>query len=115
MVSCLLLATYTLPFATTGTLLALPPVFGHVPAVPSNNLVSVLLPPGGFAEKAKSDMLAGLEFSGRDTAHMIPLFEWSDETLVKNPGSCPLPNEGDVASFTSVTDGEVSTFHTLTC
>lgn len=32
-VSCLLLATNTSPFATTGTMLAFPPTFGQLPAV----------------------------------------------------------------------------------
>ena len=31
--NCLLLATKTRPLATTGTRFALPPVFGHAPAV----------------------------------------------------------------------------------
>lgn len=105
-------ATYTRPFATTGTLLLLPPVLGHLPAAPKNKVSSAV--PVGLPLKAYRVIVAGLGLSGRDTAQMIGSSSSSEETLVKNPPSWPPPRLAEVPSFVKVNEGDVLTFQVIT-
>src|ERR1019366_4522362 len=85
--NCWLLATKTIPLATTGTRFALPVVFGQLPAAASNNFFIVLPPESGL----NANRLIGaplLFVVGRATAQMIGLALPFEETEVKNPGSC---------------------------
>lgn len=107
--NCLLLATNTWPFATTGTRFALPPRFGHAPAVLANICFIGFLASGlNASNRSGADGL----FAGRASAQIIGLEVPFEEIEVKNPGSCPPPIETDVLFNCNDTPGDVSTLHT---
>jgi hypothetical protein len=99
---------------TTGTILALPPVFGQNPAAAEKSCLSCVDPLEGIAAKAKRLTAVGLAPApvGRPTAHMmaLPAVVPLDETDVKNPGSCPEPIDA-VASCVSVGEADICTCH----
>ena len=101
----MLLATKTLPFATTGTIFELPPVLGQVPALAVKSCVMVL-PPASGSKANRFTLLEVLE-TGRETAQMIGLAVPFEEMVVKNPPSCPPPIDGDVVIFVNDGVGEV--------
>ena len=85
MSSCRSLATYTLPFATTGTRFAFEFDSPQLPATAWKSVSSSEPLLGGSEVNAKSVMSPCI-FSGRASAQMIaPEFAPSDETLVKKP------------------------------
>jgi hypothetical protein len=79
----------TFPLATTGTILALPPVFGHDPAGAEKSCVSFLDPVEGIAAKAKRVTANGLlpVPVGHPTAHImaLPAAVPLDETWWRDP------------------------------
>src|SRR5579863_2612310 len=90
-------------------MLALPPVFGQLPAGAEYNSGSV--PLEAVAANAYSVSVGG-EVLGRPTAQMIALFARREfeEITVKNPGSCSEAAIAELlASAASCGEGEVST------
>jgi hypothetical protein len=93
-------ATYTFPFATTGTIFALPPVCGQDPASfgpKSSWYVPLPSDPENAPENAERLTPGEVLDRGRETAQMIGVFVQApnaplplQETAVKKPASCPL-------------------------
>src|SRR5579863_5128314 len=92
---------------------ALPPDDVQLPAVPEKSVCSADPLPGS-ALNAKSMMLPGT-VCGRATAQMIaPGSLPSEETAVKNPGSCPPGKPGEDPAFVNLIGRDVGTFQTVT-
>src|SRR5208283_134685 len=101
-----------MPLATVGTILALPPVFGHDPA--SEDHSGFKAPPDAVPSNACNVTCVFLSLSGRPTAQMIAVFAATplEEIEVKNPGSCPDVTAA-LASIASAGEVAVSTFHCI--